>query len=219
MMGKSNIAGLQVNALSIRIKVPCSQAGSFQTGVPSVLLTPSQSSLWGGLYWVHFPQQQFWPKYVTVNCYIFLNLAWHWSLAVLSSCVGRCVLPLCARPCPAEGLRAHTHLRVSGTALFCTPSSSQGPVLPTASFVWLFFPPTSFFLSFFPPFLLTHMHKALFISHPAPSVLSPSRSSLFLLYINSNPLPWKLGWRVRFQYCCFETNLLGFVMDEQMLAE
>lgn len=70
-------------------------------------------------------------------------------------------------------------------------------------------------------FLLTHTHKALLIFHLALSVFSPSRFSLFLSCINSNRLPWKSGWGegVSFQYHCFETNLLGFVMDNEMLAE
>lgn len=81
---------------------------------------------------------------------------------------------------------AHTHLSLRHSrpapplplrSLFC-------PLLPLLG---CFFPPTSSFLSFFPPFLLTHMHKTLFISHPAPSVLSASRSSLFLSYSHSNP--------------------------------
>lgn len=60
--------------------------------------------------------------------------------------------------------------------------------------VGFFFSLTAFSCLFFPSFLLTHTHKALFIFHLAPSVFSPSRFSLFLSYINSNPLPWKSGW-------------------------
>lgn len=131
-------------------------------------------------------------------CGFSSNLAWRWSLNVLLSCMGgvslweRCVLPPCADPVLLGGSGAHTQLRLRHRRVLYPPSS-QEPVLPTASFVGLFFSSYQlFFLCFFPPFLLTHMHKVLFVSHPAPSVLSASRS-LFLSYINSNPLPWKLG--------------------------
>lgn len=218
-MGKSNTAGLQINPLSFKIKVPSSQAGSSQTGLPSVLLSPPQRSWWGIRVALAVALAQVCQSSLLNFSKLGLALESERALVLhreVWAC-GRCVLPLRAWLCPAEGSGAHTHLSLRHSHVL-HPPSSQEPVLPTASFVRLFFPPTSFFLSFFPPFLLTHIHKTLFISHPAPSVLSASRSSVFLSYINSNPLPWKLGCRVRFQYHCFETNLLGFVMDKQMLA-
>lgn len=45
--GQEQHGRTQVRPLSIKVKVPSSQAGSSQTGLPSALLTLSQRSLWG----------------------------------------------------------------------------------------------------------------------------------------------------------------------------
>lgn len=201
MMGKSNIAGLQVNALSIRIKVPRSQAGSFQTGIPSVLLTPSQSSLWGGLYWVHFPQQQFWPKYVTVNCYIFLNLAWHWSLAVLSSCVGRCepVGGVCSHSVPDPVLLRDSGLTPTSEsqAQLCPapPLPLRGlfcPLLP--SFGYFFLLPAFSCLFFLPSCSPTCTKHCLFLILPLLFSLPPDLLYFyFILILIPFPGSWAGG--------------------------
>lgn len=77
-------------------------------------------------------------------CGFSSNLAWRWSLNVLLSCMGgvslweRCVLPPCAAPVLLGGSGAHTQLSLRHRRVL-HPPSSQEPVLPTASFVGLFF--------------------------------------------------------------------------------
>lgn len=129
-----------------------------------------------------------WAQVCQSNLLIFSKLGLALELGVLLSCLVRCeaVGGVCSH---SVLLRDQGLTPTSVSAMSCTPLPLRSLFCPLLPLLGCFFPPTSFFLSFFPPFLLTHMHKALFISHPAPSVLSASRSSLFLSYIHSNPLP------------------------------
>lgn len=83
---------------------------------------------------------------------------------------------------------------------------------------WIFFS-CHLFPCLFSSVLLTQTHKVWLMFYPTPSVFSPSRFSLFLSSVSSNALPWSRAAGGSFQYHCFETNLLGSVMDGEMPAE
>jgi len=107
-----------------------------------------------------------------------------------------------------------------------TLSFSYGPVFPTASLVGVgfFFSYHLFPVLFFPFLAHTHTHKALFIFRLALSVYLPPDFLYFYFILVLIPFPGSqaggAGWGVcgSFQYHCFETNLLGIVTDNQMLA-
>lgn len=120
-------------------------------------------------------------------------------------------------------MEACTHFRASQHSLLSylcqghAPSFSYSPILPTASLLWLW----GFFLLLASSCLLSpffcSQHCLFFI---LPFLFSPPPDFLYfyLLFILI-PFPGRQAGGVSFQYHCFETNLLGFVMDNQMLAE
>lgn len=153
--GQEQHGRLQVRPLSIKRKVPSSQAGFSQTGLPSVLLTPSQRSLWGIIVGLAAVCQSKWLDFSKLG----LTLEFERALVLHGRCepVGEVCAPTLCWPVLLGDSGAHTHLRVSGTDVSCTPLPLRSLFYPLLPLLGWFFSSYQLFPVFFSS-LLAHTH-------------------------------------------------------------